>query len=147
MSTSKSLHRLADLIRVGCQYTEKAVKTYWIGDDGEESGYNGIDAGKVTHACALGAAYLGCYGGKTSGQISGNDVTSAISKEVDSGEISWKSVMVNGPAGIVNPVVGSKDYIPMWMIYLNDEAGWTREAIADWIDTVAEEMSDEPGTA
>lgn len=74
-------------------------------------------------SCALGAAYEGVYGTVDSGPIS------------QAGELCLAFPELN-TAHVYCPTCG--EGASLWYVvgdHLNDSHGWTREAIADWLDS------------
>lgn len=98
---------LSELIRIGSKVTEKGVGFYFPDDNS---------------ACAIGAAYWAKYLTKSmaGGSVAVDDfLNSMIGKDVSN-----------------NPETGFCQPLSSVIFSLNDKYGWTREKIADWLESI-----------
>jgi hypothetical protein len=76
---------------------------------------------QIVRSCAFGAAYVQLFGERAE-----NMMLSDIERET--------GAPVHGACR--NPVTGVEDEMSEVILYLNDEQRWTREAIADWLESL-----------
>ena len=116
--------RLSDAIREGCKTTTQEHGSY----------IERNDAGEPVRACALGAAMIG---------VGDNDYTNAMFElevfwpELDTGNRAMRHPC---PAPFC-PVAGNLFLV---ITHLNDTHCWTREDIADFIDTLSIDLTPAP---
>lgn len=109
---------LADAMRKGSEQVPQAFRTLFDGDEHV-----------ITGACALGAALLGVYGPavyyKSSEVAALADAFGSVLRR----NVSFPCSCGEGKVAALEEVV----------FHLNDHARWSRERIADWLDTLPEE--------
>lgn len=104
--------KLSAAIRAGSQLTEQ-VKVVYLQEDPE--------TGKICGACAMGAAWVGLHGVEKRG-------IPYVSAELTS---HWPEI---AQARHPHPVTGNPVSLYYSIVTLNDDHGWTREQIADWLE-------------
>ena len=77
---------------------------------------------QIVRSCAFGAALVGLFGSRQTE----DKMLSDIERET--------GAALHGAA--TNPVTGAEDELSEVILYLNDEQRWTREAIADWLESI-----------
>lgn len=114
--------RLSTLIRIGADLTEKAI---------------GVYVTKEGNTCAMGAAYYGKNYLEEGEGLTSQDTLGGIG-------IFYTEI----PTELVPDVLEDREfmygasgeaYIREVIYQLNDEHGWTREAVADWLDMLMDE--------
>jgi len=77
---------------------------------------------QIVRSCALGAALVGLFGTHTPE----DKMLSDIERET--------GAPLHGAA--TNPVTGAEDELSEVILFLNDAQRWTREQIADWLESI-----------